>query len=141
MKQNTSVDSWVVRPKPNPLARMRLLCLPYGGGGASIFRDWPQRLPDFVEVCAIQLPGRENRLREPSFTDVPGVVQALTQVLPPFLNIPFAFFGHSLGALIVFELARQLRRENGNEPIHLFISGQCAPQIPDTGQVSFSTAR
>lgn len=132
LKEMTVANSWIVVPRPNPQARLRLFCFPYAGGGASIFRTWPQSLPETVEVCAVQLPGRENRLRETPFTDMPGVVQTLGEVLRPCLTLPFAFFGHSLGAFIGFELARQLRRGNANGPIHLFVSGQRAPQIADT---------
>jgi len=131
LKETTAAGSWIVVPKSNPRARLRLFCFPYSGGGASIFRTWPESLPEAVEVCAVQLPGRENRLREAPFTDVPGVVQTLAEVLRPYLTVPFAFFGHSLGALIGFELARQLRKQNVQSPIHLFVSGKRAPQIPD----------
>ena len=77
----------------------RLFCLPYAGGSASVFRDWPDRLPQSVEVCAIQLPGRETRLKEPVFTRLPPLVQELAQALLPSLDRPFALFGHSVGAL------------------------------------------
>lgn len=76
-------------------------------------------------------PGREIRLKEPSFTRLSPLVQTLAQVLHPYLNMPFAFFGHSMGALIGFELARQLRRQYSLGPVHLFVSGRRAPQIPD----------
>lgn len=132
MKGTIAASSWIAVPRPNPRARVRLFCFPYGGGGASIFRTWPQNLPDAVEVCGIQLPGRENRIREAPFTDVLGVVNTLAEILRPCLTFPFAFFGHSLGAFIGFELARQLRKQNAQGPIHLFVSGQRAPQIPDT---------
>jgi len=130
LKGLTAADSWIVLPRPNPRARLRLFCFPYGGAGASIFRAWPQSLPEAVEVCAVQLPGRETRLREEPFTDVPGVVRTLAQALAPRLTVPFAFFGHSLGAFIGFELARELRKQNAGVPIHMFVSGQRAPQIP-----------
>jgi len=138
LKETTEAGSWIVVPRSNPRARVRLFCFPYGGGGTSTFRTWPQSLPDAVEVCGVQLPGRENRLREAPYTDVPGVVQTLAEVLRPCLTLPFAFFGHSLGAFIGFELARQLRRRNVNGLIHLFVSGQRAPQIPDTAPQLYS---
>ena len=131
LKEMTVANTWIVVPRPNPQARLRLFCFPHGGGGASIFRTWPQSLPEAVEVCAVQLPGRENRLHETPFTDLSRVVQILAEVLRPCLKVPFAFFGHSLGAFIGFELARELRRGNANGPIHLFVSGQRAPQIAD----------
>jgi medium-chain acyl-[acyl-carrier-protein] hydrolase len=130
VKKTASANSWIFLPKPNPQARLRLFCFPYGGGGASVFRTWPDGLPQDVEVCAIRLPGREARLREVPFTHLSQAVQTLTQILLPYLNSPFAFFGHSLGALISFELVRQLRKQNAPSPLHLFVSGQPAPQIP-----------
>jgi medium-chain acyl-[acyl-carrier-protein] hydrolase len=124
-------NSWIRCPNPNPQASFRLFCFPYAGGGASIFRTWSDSLPPYIEICPIQLPGRENRLKEAPFTDISPLVQTLAQVLRPYLNIPFAFFGHSMGALISFELARQLRAQQEPGPVHLFISGRRAPQIRD----------
>jgi medium-chain acyl-[acyl-carrier-protein] hydrolase len=123
---------WITCPKPNPRARLRLFCIPYAGGGASLFHTWSASLPPDIEVCPIQLPGRENRRLEPLFTQLPPLVQTLAHALIPYLSIPFAFFGHSLGALISFEVARLLRRQCGLEPMHLFISGCRAPQIPNS---------
>lgn len=124
-------DPWVLRFRPNPQARIRLFCLPYAGGGASIFRTWPTTLPAAVELCAIQPPGRETRLREPPYTQLGPLVQRLTQAMLPYCSMPFAVFGHSLGALVGFELARQLRREQRSGPLHLFVSGRIAPQLTD----------
>lgn len=131
MTTTLTLNSWVTCPKPNPQARLRLFCFPYAGGGASIFRTWPDDLPAQIEVCPVQLPGRESRLKEPPFTRLLPLVQTLAQVLHPYLNMPLAFFGHSMGALISFELAHQLRRQYSLDPVHLFVSGRGAPQIPD----------
>jgi medium-chain acyl-[acyl-carrier-protein] hydrolase len=122
------MNSWVTCSRPRTQARLRLFCFPYAGGGASIFRAWPDDLPG-MQVCPVQLPGRENRLREPCFIRLEPLVQALVQALPPYLDMPYAFFGHSLGALIGFELARALVRENRSGPVHLFVSGHSAPQV------------
>jgi len=124
-------DPWIRGFTPNPRAKLRLFCFHYAGGSASIFRSWTGILPAEIEVCAVQLPGREGRLREPSFTHITPLIQALTPALRPYLNLPFAFFGHSMGTLIAFELSRQLRREAALGPVHLFISSHRAPQIPD----------
>ncbi len=124
-------DTWVKRPKPNPNAQLRLFCFPYAGGSASLFRAWADLLPPEVEVCAIQLPGREDRFREAPFTHLAPLVQILAQNLQPALNLPFAFFGHSMGALISFELARQLRQQKQPLPLHLFLSGRRAPDRSD----------
>lgn len=124
-------NPWVTYPKPNPHASLRLFCFPYAGGGALSFRGWPDRLPPTIEVCPIELPGRGMRLREAPFTRLSLLVEAIAQSLLPHLDKPFAFFGHSMGALISFELARLLLRANGCSLTHLFISGRRAPQIPE----------
>jgi len=126
----TAFDSWIAFRKPNPQARLRLFCFPYAGTGASIFRTWSEGLPADVEVCPVQFPGRGTRLKETPFTELLPLVQALAQALVPLLDKPFAFFGHSLGALVSFELARQLRRQAGVQPVRLFVSADRAPQIP-----------
>ncbi len=129
--QTTKRPTWIACPKPRPQARIRLFCFPYSGAGASIFYPWLDRFPEAIEVCPIQLPGRESRLAEPLFTQMKPLVRAAAQALLPYLDKPFAFFGHSLGALVSFELARYLRREHGLLPVHLFVSGHNAPQLPD----------
>lgn len=123
-------QQWIMHSRPNPHARLRLFCFPYAGGGASLFRGWEDRLPSEVDVCAIQLPGRENRQKEPPFTRLASLVEALVEVLLPYLDVPFVVFGHSLGALIGFELAREFRRQNRSGLLHFFASGRKAPQIP-----------
>jgi medium-chain acyl-[acyl-carrier-protein] hydrolase len=81
----------------------------------------------------MQLPGRGTRLVEPLFTRLSPLVRALAHALVPYFDKPFAFFGHSMGALVGFELARQLRRQHGREPACLFVSAHPAPQLPHTG--------
>jgi medium-chain acyl-[acyl-carrier-protein] hydrolase len=124
-------DVWVIRPRPNPRAGMRLFCFPYAGGNAAIYRGWAAMLPDEVELCAVQLPGRGARLREEPFRQLEPLVAALLPALQPFLDRPFALFGHSMGSLIAFELSRALRQLRRPGPLHLFVSGRFAPQIPD----------
>jgi medium-chain acyl-[acyl-carrier-protein] hydrolase len=110
---------------------LRLFCFPYAGGGASIFGTWQNHLPREVEVCSVCLPGRERRLVEPRITRMDTLVRLISTELGPYLNQPFALFGHSMGALISFELCRLMRRECGTQPIHLFVSGYHAPQLQD----------
>ena len=97
-----------------------------------MFRTWADAFPAAIEVCAAQLPGRESRLAEPPFKRLDTMVEAVAEALLPMMEKPFAFFGHSMGAMIGFELAHRLRRQHGLEPIHLFVSGRCAPQTPVT---------
>lgn len=117
--------------------RLRLLCFPYAGGAAHIFHHWHQTLLEFVEVWAVQLPGRGRRLPEPPFTNLHDLVAAAAQALAPHLDRPFAFFGHSMGAMIAFELARHLRRAGAEGLAHLFVSGCRAPQLARTRPVTY----
>ena len=121
---------WFICRKPNPNAYVRLFCFPFAGGGASIYRQWPDLLPSYIEVWAIQLPGRERRMREAPFTRLTSLVNTLAQEIRPYLDMPFVFFGHSMGALISFELTRELYRQQAALPLHLFVSGRRAPQMP-----------
>lgn len=120
---------WLVSRKPNPRARVRLFCFPPAGAGDSIFRSWQQSVPDTIEVCPVQLPGRGARMQEPACTEMDQLVRDAGEALAPYFDKPFALFGHSMGALIVFELARHVSREYNVQPIHLFVSGRCNPQI------------
>lgn len=121
---------WLAYRESNPRARTRVFCFPYAGGGASVYRGWAAALPGDLEVCPVQLPGRESRLRDQPYTELPPLVATLADVLPPYFDLPFVFFGHSLGSLVAFELARELRRRGGPQPLHLFASGRRAPQLP-----------
>jgi medium-chain acyl-[acyl-carrier-protein] hydrolase len=125
-----SAGRWIVQPRPRPRARLRLFCLPHAGAGASLFRQWPQSLPDAVEVCSVQLPGRETRIRERAYEAWQPLVRALSDAVTPWIDRPYAILGHSAGALLGFELARTLRADGQPEPVHLFVSGRAAPQLP-----------
>src|SRR5215216_2206361 len=127
MNTQPAVKACVIYPKPNPQARMRLFCFPYAGGTAAVFRNWPRYLPSEIEVCAIQYAGRGGRLSEPLSEDVVDVMNGVYSDLQPLLKKPFAFFGHSMGALVSYEFARRLQRENQPGPFELFVSGCIAP--------------
>lgn len=128
----TEAESWVVRFRPDPSARLRLFCFPYAGGGAAAYRQWPGGLPAHVEAYAVQLPGREARLAEPPFRRLVDLIPPLARLLLPYLDVPVAFFGHSMGALVAFELARHLRRAHGASLSHLFVSALRAPHRSGT---------
>jgi len=120
---------WLRPPKPNTFARMRLICFPHAGAGALSFRGWADQLPPEIEVCPVQLPGRDDRFREVPFTDVRVLARELAQVLYPYeVSLPFALLGHSMGAIVAFELAHELNLRYGVSPVHLFVSGRNAPQ-------------
>jgi surfactin synthase thioesterase subunit len=111
-------------------ARVRLFCFPYAGGGASVYYSWPEEMPPEIEVCTVQLPGRENRFAEPPLTNATALIETLVPAIKPYLDMPYAFFGHSMGALISFELAHALRKEGVSSPQYLFVSGHRAPHLP-----------
>jgi medium-chain acyl-[acyl-carrier-protein] hydrolase len=129
-------SSWVSISPSRGHSLGRLFCLPFAGGGASAYYRWTTRLSAGIEVARVHLPGRETRLREPLFNRLKPLVDNLVEELLPWIDGPFALFGHSMGALLVFELARGLRR-HGLLPIHLFVSGYRAPQLPSS-QLPFS---
>lgn len=94
------------------------------------FRSWQDFFFGKVEIWALQLPGRSARLHEPPFTQMQPLVDAVAEQLLPWLDRPFAFFGHSMGATLSFEVACKLRGEQNLEPRHLFVSGRRAPHRP-----------
>ncbi len=105
----------------------RLICFPFAGSGASTYRTWCQAFGPGVNVCAVQLPGREDRLAETRYRHLAPLVDALATVLTPAFDAPYAFFGHSMGALIAFELARRLQQTGRPLPTRLFLSGHRSP--------------
>jgi medium-chain acyl-[acyl-carrier-protein] hydrolase len=112
-------------------ANVRLFCFPHAGGGTVPFVNWRAQVPPEIAICPVRLPGRESRLGEPPFTDTSELVQVLATAIQPWLDRPYAFFGHSLGALVSFELARELSRSSLPLPVHLFLSGHSAPETPE----------
>lgn len=132
-------NPWLSYVRPNPHARLRLFCCHYAGGSAALFRTWQGVLPQAVEVCPVQLPGRENRIAETSLTRLPDIAARAATALRPMLDRPYAIFGHSMGALLGFELARQWRQAGAKSPAHVFVSGCRAPHtrghLPSTRQL------
>lgn len=123
-------SAWFVRFRPPPAPRLRLFVLSHAGGGAAQFRPWAEVLAPRVELCAVLLPGRETRLREPPLTGHKEVVRQLAAEVQPLLDRPFAVMGHSMGAMLAFELARELRRRGAPMPRKLYLSGRRSPAIP-----------
>jgi surfactin synthase thioesterase subunit len=117
---------------------LKLFCFPYAGGTASIFRSWVNLLPSAIHVIPVELPGRGARLSESPYISLPSLVEDLAEAILPHLDRPFAFFGHSMGAVIGFELARYLRQAHGREPYALFASGRRAPHVPDTDPLTYN---
>lgn len=118
----------VLNPSSDPRARM--LCIPHAGGSADFFRGWAPGLPEGVELWPVELPGRGTRMSEPLVDDLTAVVTDLACLAIHLCDRPLVVFGHSMGSLIAFELARRL--EAGGHPVALVIaSGRQAPHLPN----------
>jgi medium-chain acyl-[acyl-carrier-protein] hydrolase len=134
LKSQKHSDPCIVYQPARPAALVRLFCFPHAGGNAWSFRNWSKWVPETIELGAIQLPGHGDRIGEPPLGDFAAMVAYLTEALTPELDRPFALFGHSLGALLAFELARWFRDHEGKEPLHMVVSGHNAPHIPDESE-------
>lgn len=117
-----------------PGSTHRLICFPYAGAGATAYAEWAALLPPEIELVAVQLPGRQNRIAEEPFRDTGPLIAALSYALAPVLDGPFAFFGHSGGAMLAYELANVLRGRGIRSPERLFLSAQPAPDAPGRPQ-------
>jgi medium-chain acyl-[acyl-carrier-protein] hydrolase len=124
---------WINVFQTSPQAKLSLICFPYAGGGANIFATWKGVLPPSIEILAVNPPGRGARMMEPALCDMDTLVAQLKSELKPFLNKPYVFFGHSLGSVVAFEMARALRAENTTLPKHLFAAGRRAPHVENDG--------
>lgn len=109
---------------------LRLFCFPYAGGSAEIYRNWQGSFPPEIGICLVHLPGRGKRIAERAFTRVSSLVKAIADRMEPKIRKPYALYGHSMGALISFELSWELILRYGAKPQHLFVSGRSAPQWP-----------
>lgn len=124
---------WLKRYRPSDAPRLRLFCLPHGGGTAAFFRSWAEALPAEVEPVAVQYPGRQDRLAESCVADMDTLADAVAEALTPLLETPFALFGHSMGATVGYEVTRRLE-DRGTPPLRLFASGQATPFAERTGR-------
>lgn len=112
--------------------RLRLICFPYAGGNAAAYRSWVTAFPADIEVLGVQLPGRGSRFKEPLATQLAPLLDALAlEITRLGDDAPFVFFGHSMGALLAFELTRELRLRGARLPSHLFVAGFRAPGLPE----------
>lgn len=116
---------------PTAVAPLTLFCFPCAGGSASSYRPFVADLAPLANVVAVELPGHGVRLGETAVAHLPTLIDQLLTELQPQLQPPFAFWGHSMGALLAFELARKLRREGAPLPTYLFASAHRAPQLPN----------
>lgn len=124
------MSRWILQRASNDDAGVRLFCFPHAGGGASSYVGWTLGLPSTIDLFPIQLPGHENRFGEPLLTSIQSMARAALTELEPLFDRPFAFFGHSMGSLVAFELARLLRARGAPLPFLLIASGHVAPDVP-----------
>jgi len=107
-----------------------MFCFPYAGGASDVFRGWRRHFPAEVDICLVHLPGRGKRMGERPFTRLNVLVEEIADVICAESPDPYVLYGHSMGALISFELARELRRRHSIGPRQLFLSGGRAPTMP-----------
>lgn len=122
-------NPWFPGMEEAAASALRLCCFPYAGGGTSVFRNWAAYMPAGVAVVSARLPGRESRTSEKPIEKIEEMVERMAGALRCCLDRPFAFFGHSMGAMIAFELARYLRRHKLPMPVTLLVAGARAPQF------------
>jgi medium-chain acyl-[acyl-carrier-protein] hydrolase len=125
--EETIEQKWL--PASGSDSGIRLFCFPHAGGNSSVFQGWKLHLPENLKVNAVELPGRQYRFKEPAVDRIARLVPALVRELRPWMTFPLALFGHSLGALLVFEFAREMRRVGLPAPTHCFVSSYAAPQL------------
>ncbi|MFC6882168.1 MULTISPECIES: thioesterase II family protein [Actinomadura] len=127
--------TWLRCVEPRPWAATRLFCLPHAGGSAVFYRPWAKEISPAVELHAVQYPGRADRLAEPLVADADRLVRLIAGALAPLMDRPAALFGHSMGAVLAYEVARLLR-ERGAAPVHVFASGARPPHDRGADRVS-----
>jgi medium-chain acyl-[acyl-carrier-protein] hydrolase len=122
---------WLIRYKHNFDASVRLFCFHCAGGSASEFRSWPAHLPGNIEMVAVQLPGREARVKEAFIANMDDLIHGIVEAMTPLLGKPYVIFGHSFGATAGFEATRELRRRGLNQPFLFIPAGRQAPHLKD----------
>jgi len=126
---------WFTHYGYSPQGKMRVFAFPYSGAGVSAYHQWAEAFQQQkIDFIGVQAPGRENRLQEAPMQDLSLMVKHLVLTIKPLTDKPFVFFGHSLGALVAFELARALRKYKLPLPAHLFVSAFRSPELPNTNK-------
>ncbi|WP_340679284.1 thioesterase domain-containing protein [Paraglaciecola sp.] len=128
---------WFNCPQPRPNAKVRLICFPFAGGNASTYIAWASRLDSFIELIAVQLPGRANRFNEPAIADMDELIAAMFTPFQKITDKPYVFFGHSLGSRMAFSLMLACKKVGLPGPVHFFASGSKGPQhAPRANRIS-----
>jgi pyochelin biosynthesis protein PchC len=128
-------SGWLRTFSPRPGARVRLVCLPHAGGGASWFSTWGSEVDPTIEVLAVQYPGHEDRFSEPAVDVMEPLADAIAGALRSLAGQPLVLFGHSMGAMVAYEVARRLQRSDPDCPACLVVSGSCAPHVRGGGRM------
>ncbi|AEU37577.1 thioesterase II family protein [Granulicella mallensis] len=110
--------------------RPLLFCIPYAGGSAGAYRDWLSVAPPWLDTYAIELPGRGRLMKEPFVNSLHALAQMIAEAITPFTNRPYAIFGHSMGALLAYEVTAELVSASYPGPVQLFVSGARPPFVP-----------
>jgi len=140
MYKNTgSLNKWFTNFGAKDQCSSRLICFPFSGGGANLFRPWASKIED-CEIVALSLPGRENRFYDENISNLNTLLDEITPLVDQLMDKPCVFFGHSLGALIAFELAQRLRIENRNMPMRLVVSAFRSPERLSENTIMHSLA-
>lgn len=130
MESVTESDLWIRRYRSGPSSATQLVFFPHAGGSASFYRPYCMALSDRFNTLAVQYPGRQDRRTEPCVADLHVLAELLFVQLRKLADRPIAFFGHSMGALLAFEVARHFEQRLGTSPVRLFVSGRRAPSRP-----------
>lgn len=118
-----SDNKWIMNSKNIRETGYKLFCIPYAGGGATVYREWQKYFGDKLSVCPIQLTGRENRMNEPLINDIHTLADMIYDGIKDELDCRFSIFGHSMGGMITYELTRRIIDNSGKSPDVLFMSG------------------
>ncbi|MFD7841141.1 thioesterase II family protein [Streptomyces sp. NPDC059761] len=136
-ESSSTASAWFRVFVPRPQARVKLICFPHAGGAASAFRNWAELLPPTVELVAVQYPGRQDRFNEPALEDMDVLVDRIAFAASHRLSGPVAFFGHSLGATVAFEVAQRLATLPRPTVVRLFASARSAPSVDRRNATEF----
>lgn len=132
----TTSAKWLRRLRPSAEPELRLVCLPYAGGSAGAFLSWVPRLPAWIELYAVQYPGRLDRIEDPCIDDIRLLADEIAVAVESLTDRPLALFGHSMGAMIAYEVALRMEERADSWLSALLVSGQRPPhqfdQAPET---------